>query len=350
MVNPKRRRHRPHSLVPNQVHEAAAVYTSPGIMSSRSFLSPTDQARGHGANAEDDRMDRGALSKASRLVQPDALYCGDIKEFRSLEVKRIMAVMDGMLERLRLAMHLPAISHGLEPGISQALEEYKHLEETWSKGEIGSEVNEETVRSSFRSLLRQLRGYIGSRSKLNMETRPTESGSTEAVMMELLTAFHALRDLTLERLLTPPQQEQPDKNTLIQQVQPGSQHTIAATRETLRSKLEVIQREKEEVIFSLNAEEQQLKAELLTFKHMTEEELHQQIINVDEQCKAEAQASKVKQDLLQEEVEERKNQYRTLMAEHHESEFAMRKKVYRMEKEVENWIEKYDSEMKEKQS
>ena len=78
-------------------------------------------------------------------------------------------------------------------------------------------------------------------------------------------------------------------------------------------------------IFSLNAEKQQLQAELLTFKHMTEEELHQQIINVDEQCKAEAQASKVKQDLLQEEVEERKNQYRTLMAEHHESEFAMRK-------------------------
>uniref|UniRef100_UPI00358E95CF dynein regulatory complex protein 10 isoform X1 n=1 Tax=Myxine glutinosa TaxID=7769 RepID=UPI00358E95CF len=313
-------------------------------MTSRSFPGPTGRARGHGINAEDDRVDRGTMSKGSRLVQPDVSYCGDIKEFQSLEVKRIMAVMDGMLDRVRLALHLPAMSQELEPGISQALEEYKHLEETWSKGEIGSEVNVELVRSSFRSLLRQLRGYMGSRSKINMESRPTDAG-----MMELLTALEALRDLTLERLLTPPQQEELDKNTLIQQVQPANQHTIAAIRETLESKLQVTQREKEEQIFNLNAEEQQLEAELLTTKHMAKEELHQQIINVDEQCEGEAQASKAKQELLQEEVEEQRNQHRTLMAEHHESEFAMRKKVYRMEKEVENWIEKYDSEMDEKQ-
>uniref|UniRef100_UPI00358E24E2 dynein regulatory complex protein 10 isoform X2 n=1 Tax=Myxine glutinosa TaxID=7769 RepID=UPI00358E24E2 len=293
-------------------------------MTSRSFPGPTGRARGHGINAEDDRVDRGTMSKGSRLVQPDVSYCGDIKEFQSLEVKRIMAVMDGMLDRVRLALHLPAMSQELEPGISQALEEYKHLEETWSKGE--------------------LRGYMGSRSKINMESRPTDAG-----MMELLTALEALRDLTLERLLTPPQQEELDKNTLIQQVQPANQHTIAAIRETLESKLQVTQREKEEQIFNLNAEEQQLEAELLTTKHMAKEELHQQIINVDEQCEGEAQASKAKQELLQEEVEEQRNQHRTLMAEHHESEFAMRKKVYRMEKEVENWIEKYDSEMDEKQ-
>uniref|UniRef100_A0A8B9JYZ6 Dynein regulatory complex protein 10 n=1 Tax=Astyanax mexicanus TaxID=7994 RepID=A0A8B9JYZ6_ASTMX len=60
--------------------------------------------------------------------------------------------------------------------------------------------------------------------------------------------------------------------------------------------------------------------------------------------------SELKQTRLQEEVNQLKVQLKNLIIQHRDAELALRKKSYKVETEVQNWIEKYDAEMGEKQT
>ena len=59
---------------------------------------------------------------------------------------------------------------------------------------------------------------------------------------------------------------------------------------------------------------------------------------------SEGRKGKVQQDLIK-----LKQQLQNNLADHRESELALRKRKFKMETEVENWIQKYDLEMTEKQ-
>ncbi|KAK2504527.1 hypothetical protein MC885_007318 [Smutsia gigantea] len=94
---------------------------------------------------------------------------------------------------------------------------------------------------------------------------------------------------------------------------------------------------------------QELKNHLHQVLKFSENSLLRTKQEAKRQQKADFQASQARVAKIQQEVQLLRSQFHSLVMENWEAEQALRKKKYKVETEVENWIQKYDTEMGEKQ-
>ncbi|KAK6096337.1 TATA element modulatory factor 1 [Batrachochytrium dendrobatidis] len=93
-----------------------------------------------------------------------------------------------------------------------------------------------------------------------------------------------------------------------------------------------------------------LKDELREIKHQAEEATKKLEIKSKQKEEADISAFTEKENALRQEIESANRQLEDDTASNREEEALLRKKKFKIESEVENWIHKYDQDMEEKQA
>ncbi|XP_030316134.1 dynein regulatory complex protein 10 [Calypte anna] len=272
----------------------------------------------------------------------------------NLETKRILTVLDKMIDKLELSSMIPCVIESLDnfadilgpEGTTSLVEhqklskemEYLRAEDPWS-----SLCLLEQLKGSTRNVLRLLLPNPVVCQVLKRQALVRESPAK--VFIKALKEF---RNLVLERLLTSPEEEE-EKLRFMKAVSlqiKENTETITALEAELAATAQTQEEEadwKDNVIKDLQTSMQDLPQDSKTIIQQMKEE-------GEKQQKEELQASQARCAGLQQDIQELGAQLNALVLEHRASEMALRKRKCRMEAEIVNWIQKYDTDMGEKEA
>uniref|UniRef100_A0A8C7L969 Dynein regulatory complex protein 10 n=1 Tax=Oncorhynchus kisutch TaxID=8019 RepID=A0A8C7L969_ONCKI len=281
------------------------------------------------------------------------------KKLSSLETQRIAGVLEDCIARVETVALLPAVlsrlgglSVGLE--LEGALQEHQHLGERLGglgqklvEGEAGERMRAELERaipSSLRNVLRLLRAHPAATRALRSEAEVGGQGVSEGVR-GLVGGLQELRGVLLEKLLTSPSEER-QRTRYMQEVslRHGNNMELVATLE-MEVAAAIKDRDAEVPIqFSLK-----LKSSLHQMEKISEDFVLRTQQDADKQNQSDAKTSEGRRARMQQEANQLRVQLNNLISENREVETSLRKKKYKVETEIENWIQKYDADMGEKQ-
>lgn len=174
---------------------------------------------------------------------------------------------------------------------------------------------------------------------------PTSSRSREANY--LINNLNELRDVLMERLLMTPVEEN-EKLHYLAQVS-AQERNNALVIDKLSAELAAANEEKDAEIRKKNDVIRKLQGELHALEKQTEEEIRRMKSDADKQEAADRKNSDGKKQKLTAEINQLRAQLQNLVTEHREEEQNLRRKKWKIETEVENWIQKYDSDMGDRQ-
>ncbi|KAL7838868.1 hypothetical protein AOLI_G00272720 [Acnodon oligacanthus] len=109
-------------------------------------------------------------------------------------------------------------------------------------------------------------------------------------------------------------------------------------------------KDRDEEISRQNEAIRRLKGSLYQKDKSSEDFVARTQKDAQRQNESDQKTSEGKQTRLQQEASQLRVQLNNLITEHKEAELALRKKKYKLETEIENWIQKYDTDMGEKQT
>ncbi|RXM98193.1 IQ domain-containing protein D [Acipenser ruthenus] len=292
------------------------------------------------------QLDDPAQLKGSHTPQPrtraakDSLKILDpaSKKLSCLEAQRIASVLEECIRKAELSTLLPYCLHSLDrfgvvlgAELTGALQEHCRLgdnlqtllerqEPRW--GEMGA--LQQAIRSSLRNVLRLFQA-----NPVACQTLRSEKGKRDPAGQELVRGLTELRGIVFDKLLTGPAEDR-ERARYVQEV--ALQH----------HKNMVVISKKNEMI-------RQLKSSLHQTEKLSDDFLKKTRHESDKQLQSDQKASEVKCGKLQQEITQLRSQLNNLITENCESELALRKRKYKVETEIENWIQKYDADMGEKQ-
>ncbi|NXW48858.1 DRC10 protein, partial [Nyctiprogne leucopyga] len=282
----------------------------------------------------------------------------------SVETERIVTVLDEAIAKLELSSLIPRIINSLDsfadvlgPEITNSLIKLqklsKEMEHLLASSEVDTRRDEEQrgclclleqrLKCSVRNVLRLLLA-----NPLLCQALKYKAWARESPAEAFIKAFGEFRSFMLERLLTSPMEEE-DKIKFMEdislRIKKNTEAITALQAElaaAIRTQKEEIQK-KDNVIKDLKTSIQDLTLDC--------EAGIQQIKQEGEiQQKDEQQASWDRCARLQQDVQQLGAQLCTLVLEHRASELALRKRNCRVETEIVNWIQKYGTDMGEKQA
>ncbi|KAM5199852.1 dynein regulatory complex protein 10 isoform 3-T5 [Hipposideros larvatus] len=300
----------------------------------------------------------------------------------TIETKRIMFVLDETIHKVELVTLLSSVastSEGLEgmlgddimkavrehEDLSQVLlDKFSYLQDEERRLRAEEEFKDEgwfrdrllcvqqhkshlpplmqQVRESTKNLLRLLLSNPQAARLLQME-----SLGRSAEAQSFIDSLLELRGFLFEKLLTSPMEAR-DKAHFLQDLtrqNKRNQEVIDALEQELAasSKNRHAEAQKENFVI------QELKNHLHQVLRFSEKSLLRTKHESEKQQKADFQASQARVAKIRQETLQLQSQFHNLLVENREAEQALRKKKYKVETEIENWIQKYDTEMSEKQ-
>ncbi|XP_040433010.1 dynein regulatory complex protein 10 [Cygnus olor] len=309
----------------------------------------------------------GIATPKKAVIALDAMKVLDPRWLKpdSIETERVVSVLDETIAKLELSSLIPRIIDSLDrfsallgPEITNNLIEHQKLsskmehllasaeEEDTMKAEeqrVSLCLLEQQLKCSVRNILRLLLASPSLCKALKYEAGPREP-SAEV----FIKAFREFRNFMCERLLTSPTEEEEtvqfmeDVSLRIKK----NTETITASQAKLVAAIctrdEEVQK-KDDMIKDLKKSMQDLAEDCKT-----------NILQVkwegEKQQKEELRASRARCASLQQDVQQLGAQLNKLVLEHQASELALRKRKCRAETEILNWIQKYDTDMAEKQA
>uniref|UniRef100_A0A8C0KYQ0 Dynein regulatory complex protein 10 n=1 Tax=Canis lupus dingo TaxID=286419 RepID=A0A8C0KYQ0_CANLU len=298
----------------------------------------------------------------------------------TIETKRIMSVLDETIHKVELVTLLSYVASNYETlegmlgqDILKAVREHEDLchslldsviylrdkerqlqeeeeEEGWCRDRLFSL---ELQKSSLLPLMQQikestkdiLRLLLNNPQAARLLQMHTVSRSTEA--QNFIDCLIELRGFLFEKLLTSPMEAR-DKNQFIQDISRRNrrnQEIIDALENELAASMKNRDAEVEKENFVI----QELKNHLHQVLKLSENSLFRIKQEAEKQQKAYFRASQARVTKMQQEILMLRSQHHNLVMENQEAEQALRKKKYKVETEIENWIQKYDMEMSAKQ-
>ncbi|KAL1768692.1 IQ domain-containing protein D isoform X1 [Sigmodon hispidus] len=300
----------------------------------------------------------------------------------TIEAKRIMSVLDEAIQKVALVTLMsyieahPEVLEGVFPdnlvmairehlGIGQALlegasilqekqkeleEEEEEAEEGWYRDRLLSiDICKATVwplahqfRDSTKTILRVLLSDPQLITLLQMQAPGRSPGA-----QRLLDGLVELRGFLFEKLLTSPMEVR-EKNQFIQDITRRNERNQEVI-DGLQAELAQVLKNKESEVEKENFVIQELKNHLHQVFKFSENSLLRTRQEAEKQQKVDYRASQARLAKIQQEILALRSQYHNLVMENREVEQALRKKKYKVETEIENWIQKYDMEMSEKQ-
>ncbi|XP_061226450.1 dynein regulatory complex protein 10 isoform X1 [Neopsephotus bourkii] len=306
-----------------------------------------------------------ALPRKAKITF-DAMKMLDPRRLKpdSMETVRIMNVLDETAAKLEMSSLIPRLIDSLDsfadmlgPEITKNLLELQELSMEMehllaSSGEETTRAEEQRGRlcfleQSLKCAMRNvLRCFLANPSLLQaLKPKARGAGSPAEVFVR---AFGTFRDFMLERLLTSPVEEE-GKNQFVADISLQiKKHTEAIT--ALQAKLAAAIQTREDEISKKDSVIKDLKTRIedltkdskISMQRIKEEGANQQ--------KVELQASQSRCAGLQQDIEQLQRQLTTLVVKHRASELVLRKRKCRLEVEIWNWVQKYDTDMAEKQA
>uniref|UniRef100_G3UG65 Dynein regulatory complex protein 10 n=2 Tax=Loxodonta africana TaxID=9785 RepID=G3UG65_LOXAF len=198
------------------------------------------------------------------------------------------------------------------------------------------------IKASTKSILRLLLNNPQAARLLQMQTL---GRSAEA--QSFIDSLVELRGFLFEKLLTSPMEVR-DKTQFIQDISRRNRRNQEAV-EALENELAKSLKSRDAEVEKENFVIQELKNHLYQVLKFSENSLLRTKQEAEKQQKADFRASQARMAKIQQEILTLRTQYHNLVTENREQEQTLRKKKYKVETEIENWIQKYDMEMSEKQ-
>ncbi|NWQ86838.1 DRC10 protein, partial [Burhinus bistriatus] len=283
----------------------------------------------------------------------------------SIETERIITVLDEMIAKLELSSLIPCIINSLDrfadtlgPEITNNLIEHQKLshemEHLLSSSEEKDTMRaeeqqgclcllEQRLKCSVRNVLRLLLVNPSLCQALKYEVCVRESPAEV-----FIKAFDEFRNFMLERLLTSPVEEE-EKIWFMEDISLQiKKNTEAIT--ALQAELAAAIRTQEEEIRKKDNVIKDLKNSMQDLTKACKAGIQQIKQEGEKQQKDELQASQARCARLQQDIQQLEAQLNALVLEHQASELALRKRKCRMEMEIVNWIQKYDTYMGKKQA
>ncbi|NWX53415.1 DRC10 protein, partial [Promerops cafer] len=274
----------------------------------------------------------------------------------STETERILTVLDETIVKLEITRLIPQIIGSLEryarmlgPEITSSLLEHQKLsmEIQHLLTSPGDEKTMRTVKKRLKCSLRNiLRLFLANPllyHGLKYEVRVRESPADV-----FIKAFMEFRDFMLERLLTSPDEEK-EKIQFMKDISlrvEKNTETISALREELAA---VIQTRDEEV----NKKDKTIKNLKSSMEGLAKDckaDIQQIMKEGEKQQKEDEEASQDMCARLKQDIQHLGVQFNALVLEHRASELVLRKEKCKAEKEIQKWVQKYDTDMTEKQT
>ncbi|KAM6165170.1 dynein regulatory complex protein 10 [Erethizon dorsatum] len=299
----------------------------------------------------------------------------------TIEAKRIMSVLDEAIYKVELVTLLcdtagcPEALVGMREDLTGALREHgalcqallesvgdlqekaQRLQEEEEKAEeawlcdlrLSTELHKaslpplmQQIRDSTKNILRLLLSDPQATKLLQMQAFHRSTGA-----QRFMEGLVELRGFLFEKLLTSPMQVR-EKAQFLQDISRRNQRNQDAI-DTLQKELAVRLKNRDAEVEKENFVIQELKNHLHQVLKLSEHSLMRTKQEAEKQQKADFHTSQARVAKMQQDILALRSQYHTLISENHEAEQALRKKKYKVETEVENWIQKYDTEMGEKQ-
>uniref|UniRef100_A0A2K5TTU0 Dynein regulatory complex protein 10 n=1 Tax=Macaca fascicularis TaxID=9541 RepID=A0A2K5TTU0_MACFA len=281
----------------------------------------------------------------------------------TIEAKRIMSILDEAINKVELVTLLSYVASNREDvegvlgeDIMRAVREHEDLcqeeaeEEGWLRDRLLSiELQKSSlspltqqIKDSTKNVLRLLLSNPQAARLLQMQT---QSRSAEA--QNFIDSLIELRGFLFEKLVTSPMEAR-DKAQFIQDINrqnSNNQQIIDTLENELAERMKKRNAEVEKENFVI----QELKNHLHQVLKFSENSLLRTKQEAEKQQKADFRASQARVAKIQQEILQLQSQFYNLVMENREAEQALRKKKYKVETEIENWIQKYDTEMGEKQ-
>ncbi|XP_053474093.1 dynein regulatory complex protein 10 [Ictalurus furcatus] len=282
------------------------------------------------------------------------------KKLMSLEAQRIINVLDECVHKIDVVSLLPrelvrpeSVFQELGNTAVESLGEHLRLSEEFRSLQDTDTGNDESmvraVQDSLRNFLRHVRPHE--------EVEPAKAAirgagpiieEDQKVVQELGAGLQGFRDMLMERLMTTPQEEQ-ERRRHGQEVKERQQRNVELLR-TLEQEMRVATEHRDTVITTKDGEIRHMQDSLHQMERAWEEFVQQVQKKAEQQHQSDLKNSELKRPQLQEEANQLQAQFNRLITQHREREAMLRKKNNKLETEIENWIQKYDVEMEEKQA
>ncbi|XP_032242724.2 dynein regulatory complex protein 10 [Nematostella vectensis] len=198
------------------------------------------------------------------------------------------------------------------------------------------------LQQSLRTLLRQF-----SRNPTAMTAIRTERHERSFESNSMIDELSAIRAVLFERLLTTPS-ELKDRDKYLMAVA-ERQKRSSQMADKLQDELQNAIDDRDNEIAKRNEIIRRLKNDIFNVDKNAEEQNKRIVTEASKQDAAEMKNSDGKKAKLQQELIETKKKLEAQTVSHRESELALRKRKYKIETEVENWIQKFDNDMGERQ-
>ncbi|NXM90645.1 DRC10 protein, partial [Oenanthe oenanthe] len=274
----------------------------------------------------------------------------------STETERILTVLDETIVKLEITRLILWIIGSLEryakmlgPEITGSLLEHQKLsveveQLLSSPGDEKSRIAvEQRLKRSLRNILRLFLAnpllYHGLKYQVQLRESPADV---------FIKAFVQFRDFTLERLLSSPEEEK-EKIRFMEdislQVEKNTE-MISALQEELAAAIQTRDEEvkrKDETI-------ENLKTTIENLGKGCKADIQQITMETENQQKEDEKASRGRCARLKRDIQRLKAHYNALVLKHRASELVLRKEKCKTEKEIQKWVQKYDTDMSEKQA
>ncbi|XP_009081063.1 PREDICTED: IQ domain-containing protein D, partial [Acanthisitta chloris] len=308
--------------------------------------------------ASSQEVKQRALVKGMAMSPLDAMRVSDPHQSKpdSIETERVLTVLDETIAKLEMIRLIPWITVSLKksaemlgPEITDSLMEHQKLSEKVQEllssleAEETMRAEEQRLKCSARDILRLFLANPllceGLKSEVQVKRSPADA---------FITAFVEFRGFMLERLLTSPIEEE-EKVQFMRNISLQVEENTAMIT-ALRADLAAATRAREEEINKKDKVIEDLKASMEDLARDCKANMEQVKMEGHNQQKKDVEASQARCARLQQDIQQLRAQLSALVLEHRASELLLRKRNCRAETEIQNWIQKYDADMAEKQA
>ncbi|KAG7314356.1 hypothetical protein KOW79_021659 [Hemibagrus wyckioides] len=278
------------------------------------------------------------------------------KKLVSPEAQRIISVLDECVCKIDVLLLLPcellhpeSISQELGDTAVESLREHLRLSEEFRSLQDTETRKDQAIamQDSLRNFLRHVRPHQWAETVKAVLQGAGPITEDQRAVQELGAGLRELRHVLMERMLTTPREER-ERKRYGQEVRKRQERNVEVlhrleqeVRETTTYRDQMISKKDEEI--------RRLKDSLHQMERVWEEFVLQVQKKAEQQNQSDMKNSEMKQLRLQEEANQLQAQLDLLTTQNREREAILSKKNNKMETEIENWIQKYDMEMEEKQ-
>ncbi|NXG53840.1 DRC10 protein, partial [Psilopogon haemacephalus] len=283
----------------------------------------------------------------------------------STEAERIITVLDETMAKLEMSSLIPQIVSNLDrlaevlgPEVTNSLIQHQKLSNQMQEllaspeGEATGRAEEQQgdlclleqgLARSVRDVLRHLLANPSLCQALRQETWARRSPAEG-----FIKAFGEFRDFMKGRLLTSPAEEE-EKLRLLEDISQQIKRSTEAIS-ALQAELAAASQAGEEEIHKKDQLMENLKTSMQDLAKDCQAGIQQIKQEGDQQHQNQLQFSQAKCARLQEDIEQLRAQLSALILEHRAAELDLKQRKHRVETEIDNWIQKYNADMGEKQA